>query len=294
MQIQKSYKQSEHEQKPTGKLYLTATPIGNLEDMTFRAVHTLQAVDWIAAEDTRQTQKLLNHYDIHTRMFSYHEHNKQASGKRVMELLLSGSDVALVSDAGTPAISDPGLELVRQAIDLQIPVIPIPGAVAGISALIASGMDTTSFTFVGFLPRDKKQQTEQLEYWKNHENTIIMYESPHRLTKTLKRILEVWGNRKIAIARELTKRHEEFIRGTVEEALEHFHAYPPLGELCILLEGNQEPALEENVWWDGMPVPEHVKVYIAKGWSKKEAIKQAAVDRGLPRREVYQQCFDLT
>ncbi|MFD2671558.1 16S rRNA (cytidine(1402)-2'-O)-methyltransferase [Marinicrinis sediminis] len=277
-----------------GKLYLVATPIGNLEDMTFRAVNTLHSVDWIAAEDTRQTKKLLNHFEISTRLFSYHEHNKMASGERIIDLLKEGQSVALVSDAGTPAVSDPGMEIVEAALAEGLSVIPIPGANAAISALIASGLNTKAFTFLGFLPREKKQLTQTLDQWKNHTETLVLYESPHRIKKTLAAMFEVWGDRRISCGRELTKRHEEWLRGTVASAMDYFANQPPIGEFCLVVEGNLSPEAEQIVgWWEGMQVVEHVKTYMNQGHSKKEAMKLAAGDRGVSKRDLYDQCHEL-
>ncbi|CAM3672982.1 16S rRNA (cytidine(1402)-2'-O)-methyltransferase [Marinicrinis lubricantis] len=294
MNIQQSYKDTIHNEG-SGKLYLVATPIGNLEDMTFRAVRMLKEVDVIAAEDTRQTRKLLNHYDIHTRLISYHEHNKQSSGKHIMERLESGEQVALVSDAGLPAISDPGFELVREAIENGHDVIPIPGANAALTGLIASGMDTSAFTFIGFPARDKKMLKLQLEHWGKWETTLMMYEAPHRVVKTLQMMLEIWGDRRIVLARELTKRHEEFLRGKISECIEHFIGNDPLGEFCMFIEGYERTAEDdqETSWWTSMSIQEHVSRYIQEGMPKKDAVKAAALDRGLPKREVYNECIDL-
>jgi 16S rRNA (cytidine1402-2'-O)-methyltransferase len=205
----------------TGKLYLVATPIGNLDDMTVRAIRTLQEVDIIAAEDTRQTRKLLTHFQIETRLISYHEHNKMASGPEIIRMLQEGKSIALVSDAGMPAISDPGQELVRDAAASSIPVIPVPGANAGLSALIVSGLSTDRFVFRGFLPRDKKERREELERLRPYPETLIFYESPHRIMKTVQEMQEILGERNIVLGRELTKRYEEFIRGEMSGVL-HF------------------------------------------------------------------------
>jgi len=217
---QKSFSGVEASANQYGKLYLVGTPIGNLEDMTFRAIRILKEVEMIAAEDTRQTRKLLNHFEIQTRTVSYHEHNKQASGPELVRLLQSGKSIALVSDAGLPAISDPGVDLVAAAVQEGIAVIPIPGANAALSALIVSGLPTTRFTFTGFPPRDKKALKEWLTAFEHDEATIIMYESPHRLVKTLQAAVQVLGDRQAAIVRELTKKHEEIIRAV--ERFEHF------------------------------------------------------------------------
>ncbi|WP_274365810.1 16S rRNA (cytidine(1402)-2'-O)-methyltransferase [Paenibacillus thermotolerans] len=274
-----------------GTLYLVGTPIGNLDDMTFRAVSTLKEADWIAAEDTRQTKKLLNHFEINARLLSYHEHNKEKSGAAIIERLKEGSNVALVSDAGLPAISDPGADLVKEAVDAGIAVVPIPGPNAGLSALIASGLPTDRFTFIGFLPREKKKCAAVLEQWKSHAATVILYEAPHRLESTLKLLLEIWGDRRMAMARELTKRYEEFARGSVADCLAHIEANPPIGEYCLVVEGadkEQAAAGEALPWWSGLSPEEHVSRYEEeKGLSRKEAVKLAAADRDVPKRDLY-------
>jgi 16S rRNA (cytidine1402-2'-O)-methyltransferase len=273
----------------SGTLYLVATPIGNLEDMTFRAIRTLKEVQLIAAEDTRQTRKLLTHFEVATRLVSYHEHNKQASGPELVRLLLEGQSIALVSDAGLPAISDPGFDLVRMAVEKSVPVVPIPGANAALSALIASGLPTDRFTFVGFLPREKKDLTKELERLAALPETLIFYESPHRVVKTLERMAEVWGaERRICLARELTKKFEEFARGTIEECLMHLAQHAPLGEYCLIAEGGQAMGSPANgAWWEALTLAEHVDRYVQQGQDKKEATKQAAADRGVPKRDVY-------
>jgi 16S rRNA (cytidine1402-2'-O)-methyltransferase len=285
MFIQKSFVSKEEQ----GKLYLVATPIGNLDDMTVRAIRTLQEVDIIAAEDTRQTRKLLTHFQIETRLISYHEHNKMASGPEIIRLIQEGKSVALVSDAGLPAISDPGQDLVRDAVSESIPVIPIPGANAGLSALIVSGLPTDRFVFRGFLPRDKKERREELERLFPYPETLIFYESPHRIIKTLQEMREVFGNRVVAIGRELTKRYEEFIRGDIEQVLDFLEENEEVrGEFTLIVEGNSgEGESETDSWWHGLDIISHVNVHIEKGLSKKEALKQTAEERGLPKREVY-------
>ncbi|TCZ70549.1 16S rRNA (cytidine(1402)-2'-O)-methyltransferase [Paenibacillus albiflavus] len=286
---QKSYETTNR----SGKLYLVGTPIGNLEDMTYRAVRILQEADLIAAEDTRQTRKLLTHFEISTRLVSYHDHNKNNSGPELVRLMREeGLVIALVSDAGLPAISDPGYELVCLAAEEDIPVIPIPGANAALSALIASGLPTRQFTFIGFLPRDRKSIVKELERLKSKQETLLFYESPHRVNKTLAFMLEVWGDRKICLARELTKRHEELTRGTIEECLAYTEENPPLGEYCIVVEPAGEEARNEGEqaalnWWESLTLEAHVEHYVDQAMNKKEAIKQVAIDRGLPKREVY-------
>lgn len=295
MNIQRSYAA---DRTGGGALYLVATPIGNLEDMTFRAVRILKEADIIAAEDTRQTRKLLTHFEIGGRLVSYHEHNKIHSGPELVRLLQEGQSIALVSDAGLPAISDPGQDLVRLAIEADIPVIPVPGANAALSALIASGLDTAGFRFVGFLPRDKKGLKEKLSSLQGVKETLLFYESPHRVVKTLEAMLQSWGNRQVVLARELTKRYEEFARGTLEEALVMLEEAPPLGEYCLVVEGasadaaGEQRAAAETVWWKALTVAEHVERYEAEGQSRKEAMKRAAGDRGVSRRDIYQELLE--
>jgi len=291
--VQKSYRSTGGEPQ-AGTLYLVATPIGNLEDMTYRAVRTLREAQLIAAEDTRQTRKLLTHFAIAGRLVSYHEHNKLASGPELVRLMQEGQSVALVSDAGLPAISDPGYDLVRLALAADIPVVPIPGANAALSALIASGLATDRFTFIGFLPREKKEAVRELERLKPLSGTLIFYESPHRVVKTLERMAEVWGEqRQVCLARELTKRYEEFVRGTIAECLAHLAAAPPQGEYCLLAEGSGAADAAGGggaaAWWAALSLAEHVARYAAEhtGGDRKEAMKRAAADRGLSKRDVY-------
>jgi len=289
MNIQKSFQGK----SDFGTLYLVATPIGNLEDMTMRAIRTLQEVNLIAAEDTRNTRKLLTHFDIKTRLVSYHEHNKEASGAELIKLLLQGEDIALVSDAGLPAISDPGADIARDAISQGIAVVPIPGANAALSALIISGLNTDQFTFVGFLPRDKKGITALLEQVRTYRETLIFYESPYRIEKTLNYMLECWGDRQVTVARELTKKHEEVVRGALSQCIAHFAEHEPLGEFCIVVEGMSEEEViqqeaEAQSWWKQLSINEHVQHYEAS-MSHKEALKKVALDRGISKRDVYNQ-----
>ncbi|WP_347548163.1 16S rRNA (cytidine(1402)-2'-O)-methyltransferase [Pseudalkalibacillus hwajinpoensis] len=283
MWSQQSYKESE-----TGKLYLIPTPIGNLNDMTFRAVQTLKEVDLIAAEDTRQSKKLTNHFEIETRLTSYHDHNKEASGPKLLERLREGQNIALVSDAGMPAISDPGYELVSACVQERIPVIPLPGANAAITALIASGLPTFHFYYYGFLSRQKKERKKELDGLKGIASPVLFYEAPHRLKEMMKAILEVLGNRQIIIARELTKRYEEFIRGSAEEVLEWCEQSEIRGEFCVIVEGGKGEVIEVEQWWETLSLHEHVEHYVNEGKKSKEAIKQVSLDRELPKREVYQ------
>lgn len=284
---QNSY-QGTHE---TGILYLVPTPIGNLEDMTFRAIRILKEADYIGAEDTRQTKKLCNYFEIQTPLFSYHEHNKEVSGVKLIDLLKDGKTIALVSDAGTPAISDPGYELVVSALQENIPVVPLPGANAALSSLIASGLNTKDFYFYGFLPRGKKEKKEQLARLKAYPFTLIFYESPHRLKETLTIMHDILGEREVSMARELTKKYEEFIRGPLSEMVDWVKETEIRGEFCIVMEGTREEPEEtlETEWWNSLSIIEHVQHYIDEEQLKsKDAIKKAAADRNLPKRDVYQ------
>lgn len=272
----------------TGTLYLCATPIGNLGDVSHRFLEVFNSVDLIAAEDTRQTIKLLNHFEIQKPLTSYHEHNKREKGQYITELLLEGKNVALVSDAGTPAISDPGEDLVRLCIEKDINITSIPGPVAGINALILSGLDTKRFAFEGFLSVNKRHRKEHLKSVKNDTHTLIFYEAPHKLKYTLSDMAEAFGeDRKIAIVRELTKIHEEVIRTTLGEAVHLYDEKSPRGEYVLVIEGAKEASETEESFWDGMSVAEHVDHYIENGLTKKEAIKQVSVDRGEKKSDIY-------
>jgi len=288
---QKSFENEEHK----GILYLVPTPIGNLEDMSFRAIRILKEADLIAAEDTRNTKKLCNYFEIDTPVVSYHEHNKEASGEKLLQKVMQGLKVALVSDAGMPAISDPGYELVTAAINENMAVVPLPGANAALTSLIASGLPCQPFYFYGFLNRSKKDKRTELEEIQKQSATLIFYESPHRLKETLAIMLDVLGNRRIALCRELTKKYEEFIRGSIEEVITWAHQDEIRGEFCIIVEGStSKHETEESSWWDDFSLEEHVNHYIkVKQMSSKEAIKQTAKDRGLQKREVYQ-AFHIT
>ena len=274
-----------------GALYLVPTPIGNLEDMTFRAIRIMKEADVIAAEDTRNTKKLCNYFEIATPIISYHEHNKEVSGKQLLERIKQGEKVALVSDAGMPSISDPGYELTAAVIGEGLTVVPLPGANAALTALIASGLAPQPFYFYGFLSRNKKEKKLQLAELNKVRSTFILYESPHRLKDTLSLMVEVLGeSRKIVLCRELTKKFEEFLRGTIEEALVWAKEEEILGEFCLIVEGNEEAEeVEVEEWWSSYSVVEHVDYYInEKNLSSKEAIKQTAVDRNIGKRDVYQ------
>ncbi|RXZ79260.1 16S rRNA (cytidine(1402)-2'-O)-methyltransferase [Paenibacillaceae bacterium] len=289
MNVQKSFGNASSTTPEQGVLYIVGTPIGNLEDMTYRAVRTLKEVDMIAAEDTRQTRKLLTHFEIGTRLVSYHEHNKRQSGSELIRLLKTGQQIALVSDAGMPAISDPGADLVSEAIGQGISVVAIPGANAALTALVVSGLSTDKFTFAGFPPRDKGTQNEWLDQLQMQDGTLLFYESPHRVVKTLTAMLEVWGNRKAVMARELTKRHEEIFRGTIEECLQWLAEHPPLGEYCLAVEGAAAGAERsgESLWWSKMDLESHVAHYEDMLGDRKSAMKRAAQDRGISKRDVY-------
>ncbi|MEX2416716.1 MAG: 16S rRNA (cytidine(1402)-2'-O)-methyltransferase [Paenibacillaceae bacterium] len=287
MKVQRSFNQESA--SSYGTLYLVATPIGNLEDMTFRAVRTLREANWIAAEDTRQTRKLLTHFDIQGRLVTYHEHNIRTSGPELVSKMKLGETVALVSDAGLPAISDPGEDLVRLAIEEGIAVVPIPGANAALSALIISGLPTDKFRFVGFLPRDKKRMRRSLEQLVEAEDTLIIYESPHRISATLEIMLDVLGDRRVALVRELTKKFEEVARGQLSESLLLLEEHPPKGEYCIIIEGGTVNQDDGAAWWEQMTIAEHVEHYEAMQISRKEALKKTAVDRGVSKRDIYNQ-----
>ena len=274
----------------TGTLYLCATPIGNLEDMTFRVIRTLKEVDLIAAEDTRNSIKLLNHFEIQTPMTSYHEYNKYEKGRKLVEKLLEGQNIALITDAGTPGISDPGEELVKMCYESGIPVTSLPGAAACITALTISGLSTRRFAFEAFLPSDKKEREQILKEMETETRTMIVYEAPHRLVKTMKLFLERLGNRKITVCRELTKRHETALAVTLEEAVAHYEANPPKGECVLVIEGKsrEEAREEERKQWEEMTIEDHMEVYTKQGMDKKSAMKAVAKDRGVSKRDIYQ------
>jgi 16S rRNA (cytidine1402-2'-O)-methyltransferase len=272
-----------------GILYLVPTPIGNLEDMSFRAIRILKEADLIAAEDTRNTKKLCNYFEIGTPVVSYHEHNKESSGEKLIHRVKEGLKVALVSDAGMPTISDPGYELVVAAINEKVTVVPLPGANAALTSLIASGLPCQPFYFYGFLNRNKKDKRLELESLKRQSATVIFYESPHRLKETLSIMLDIFGNRRITLCRELTKKFEEFIRGNLEEIVEWANQSEIRGEFCLIVEGGVDQSEEETIWWEHLTLEEHVNYYITlKNIPSKEAIKQTAKDRSLSKREVYQ------
>lgn len=273
-----------------GKLYLCATPIGNLEDITFRVVRILKEVDLIAAEDTRHSIKLLNHFNITTPMTSYHEFNKYDKAKYLVEQMKTGRSVACITDAGTPGISDPGEELVRQCMEEGIEVTSLPGPAACITALTMSGLPTRRFCFEAFLPSDKKERQLILDELKTETRTTILYEAPHRLLKTLKELNEVLGNRRITVCRELTKKHETVLASTLEDAILFYESEPPKGECVIVMEGTSVEALKEEKRqnWMELSLEEHMDYYLNRGMDKKAAMKAVAKDRNMQKREVYQ------
>lgn len=282
MKAQQSYEETDR-----GTLYLVPTPIGNLEDMTFRAIQTLKEVDLIACEDTRVTQKLLNHFEINTEKVSYHEHNVRTQTSELIEKLLAGENIAQVSDAGMPSISDPGVEFVAAAVAQNISVVPLPGPNAALTALIASGISPQPFTFYGFLNRKKSELKEELEGLKNKTETLIFYESPYRLKQLMESLTEIFGSdRRVVLAREVTKRYEEFIRGTAEEVSEWAEKTELRGEFVVIVEGNDE--VEEEHYWANWTVLEHIdyKMNFEK-MSSKQAIKEVAKEREVPKREIY-------
>lgn len=273
-----------------GKLYLCATPIGNLEDITFRVLRTLKEVDLIAAEDTRNSIKLLNHFDIHTPMTSYHEYNKIEKAEVLIRKMQEGANVALITDAGTPGISDPGEDLVRMCYEAGVEVTSLPGAAACITALTLSGLPTRRFAFEAFLPSDKKERQTVLSELENETRTIILYEAPHRLVKTLRELLEILGNRPMTLCRELTKKHETAFASTIEDILKFYEMQEPKGECVLIIAGKSRAELlkEERARWEEMTIEEHMQIYLNQGIEKKEAMKYVARDRGVSKRDIYQ------
>ena len=273
-----------------GILYLCATPIGNLEDITYRVLRTLKEVDLIAAEDTRNSIKLLNHFEIQTPMTSYHEFNKIEKAHQLVEKLQQGQNIALITDAGTPGISDPGEELVRIAMDAGIAVTSLPGAAACITALTMSGQATRRFAFEAFLPRDKKERLQVLEELKHETRTIVLYSAPHHLLKTLEELHEVLGNRGISVCRELTKKHEEVQKTTLEDVISYYKDNEPRGEYVLVVEGKalREVEAEAREQWESVSLEDHMAIYTGQGFPKKEAMKLVAKDRGMTKRDVYQ------
>ncbi len=279
-----------------GTLYLVATPIGNLEDMTFRAIRILKEVDLIAAEDTRNSIKLLNHFEIETPMTSYHEFNKYDKADLLIEKLQAGQNIAVITDAGTPGISDPGEVLAAKCYESGLQVVPIPGAAAVINALIASGQPARRFCFEAFLPTDKDERKRVLGELERETRTIVIYEAPHRLKKTLDELINVFGgDRALTICKELTKKHETFMQMTFAKAVEYYKENDPRGEYVLVIHGKpyEEIRAEEVAVWENISMEDHIKKYMDEGLSKKDAVKKVAEDRGLPKREVYQYSIDL-
>ncbi|NLV88430.1 MAG: 16S rRNA (cytidine(1402)-2'-O)-methyltransferase [Tissierellia bacterium] len=271
-----------------GTLYICPTPIGNLEDITLRTLKVLKEVDLIAAEDTRHTIKLLNHYDIKKPLTSYHEHNIKEKGIELIEKLNQGVNIALVSDAGMPGISDPGEDLIKEAIEANIKVVPLPGPTASITALIISGLATDKFTFYGFLSAKKKDRIKELQEIKDYKMTTILYEAPHRLLNLLEAMVEILGDRKISISRELTKKYEETFRGTPKEALEKFQASGVKGEFVIVVEGSKEEEKPE------IDIEEALRAYLNQGYTKKEAVKKVVKEYNLPKNKVYRVSLEIS
>lgn len=279
----------------SGKLYLIPTPIGNLKDITLRALETLKSVDLIACEDTRQSLKLLNHFGIKKTLISYHKHNENGKSEDIIKRLLEGQNIAVISDAGTPGISDPGAVIVKRCIEEGIEFEVYPGATAITTALVYSGLDTDKFIFIGFLSRENKEKRETMNSLVDRQETIILYEAPHRIQSTLKFIKESLGNRKIAICRELTKLHETILRGTVDDCIEHYEENMPRGEYVIVISGkSREEIIEEKkMQWEELTVEDHIRKFINDGKDKKEAIKLVAKERGLHKSEVYKYSLEL-
>jgi 16S rRNA (cytidine1402-2'-O)-methyltransferase len=274
---------------PTGILYIVATPIGNLEDITLRAIRTLKEADIIAAEDTRHTQKLLNKYGIHAPLTSYHDHNKEEKAPVLVSRMLEGKNVALVSDAGTPGISDPGYFLINLAVDQKIPVVPVPGPTAAIAALSISGLPTDSFVFEGFLPSKQTARRKRLEELKNEKRTLVFYEAPHRILKTIEDMETVLGERKAVVTRELTKIHEEAVRGNLSEILDHLKKGSFKGEFTIIVHGAVEEPADQNI-----DTREYLRnLMLHRGMTKKEAIAAAAEELGLPKKDVYKESLKI-
>lgn len=278
-----------------GTLYVVPTPIGNLKDITLRALEVLEAADVIAAEDTRQSLKLLNHFKIKKPLLSYHKFNEQNKSGNIIDLLKEGRNVALVSDAGTPGISDPGSVIIKKCIEEQIEFVVLPGATAVTTALVYSGLDTDKFVFLGFFPRETKERKKLVEEIVDRGETLIMYEAPHRLLETLDYLRESIGNRDLAVCRELTKLHEEIFRGNLREASEHFGSKQIKGEIVLVIRGKSKEEIrkEKRAEWENMSIQEHIISYIDKGFSKKESIKLVSSDRGMPKSEIYKYSTEI-
>lgn len=279
----------------SGKLYLVPTPIGNLGDITLRALEVLKTVDIIAAEDTRQSLKLLNHFEIKKTLISYHQHNEQEKSSNIIDKLLAGASIAIVTDAGTPGISDPGSIIVSKCIEKNIEFEVLPGATAITTALVYSGLDTTKFLFRGFLPREKKDKKLVIEDLRDRKETLIFYEAPHRILDTLQFLAEYFGERKVAICRELTKLHEQILRFSINEAVEYYKLNSPRGEYVIVVAGKTDVEIleEEKAKWEMLSIEDHIKKYVNEGLNKKEAIKKVAKDRNIPKTDVYKYSFNI-
>lgn len=279
----------------SGKLYVVPTPIGNLKDITLRALEVLEASDIIAAEDTRQSLKLLNHYNIKKPLVSYHKFNEQNKSGSLIEMLKDGRIVALVSDAGSPGISDPGSVIIKKCLEEGIPFEVLPGATAVITALVYSGMDTDKFTFLGFFPRETKDRKRLMEDIRDREETMVIYEAPHRLLEALSFIGDNLGNRQVAVCRELTKIHEEIFRGGILEAIEHFASKQIKGEIVLVIKGKSELEIKEEreKEWADLSVKDHILTYMKQGHSKKDSIKLVAAERGMPKSEVYRHSIEI-
>ncbi len=277
-----------------GTLYLCATPIGNLEDITLRVLRVLREADLIAAEDTRNSIKLLNHFDIHTPMTSYHEYNRIEKAKELIVCLQEGMDIALITDAGTPGISDPGEDLVRMCYEAGIPVTSLPGACACITALTMSGLETRRFAFEAFLPGDKRERQAVLEEMARETRTMIVYEAPHRLLKTLEELRTALGDRFVTVCRELTKKYETAFATTMEKAIEHYKQHEPKGECVLVIQGKSRQAIrqEEEKSWEQLTLREHMELYESQGMERKDAMKAVARDRGLGKRDIYRQLLE--
>ena len=278
-----------------GKLYLVPTPIGNLKDITLRALEVLENVDLIAAEDTRQSLKLLSHFNIRKTLISYHQHNEQGRSQNIIDQIKEGKNIAIISDAGSPGISDPGSVIVLKCIEQGIEFVVLPGATAITTALVYSGLDTTKFIFRGFLPRENKDRKPIIDDLINRSETLIFYEAPHRLLNTLEFLYENLGNRKISMCRELTKLYEEIIRLTLEEAVEYYKQNSPRGEYVLVIEGKSKEAIDKDARakWDSLTIEEHIKRYMDDGISKKDAMKKVAKDRDMPKSEIYKHSLDI-
>ena len=278
-----------------GKLYLVPTPIGNLKDITLRALEVLQNVDIIAAEDTRQSLKLLNHFNIRKTLISYHQHNEHGKSENIINQVKEGKNIAIISDAGSPGISDPGSVILLKCIEQNIAFEVLPGATAITTALVYSGLDTTKFIFRGFLPRENKERKPVIDDLVNRSETLIFYEAPHRLLNTLEFLYENIGNRRISMCRELTKLYEEIIRLTLEEAIEYYKQQSPRGEYVLVIEGKSKENIDkdEKAKWDMLTIEEHIKKYMDEGLNKKDAMKKVAKDRGISKSEIYKHSLNI-